>query len=304
MRRALTSDDHQGLRILGGVLFGAGALVLLIRRTSFADPWGDAAIFLTLWIPAVFLFGTGLAGARANAQPTAWQAVFTVFGLLLIPLSLFAFLNWIGGDTESSWNATWILGLSAALGLLAGVGAGVRYCTLIGSLLLAGAWLSVWDAILSGGLGDHLGATRWLLVAIGLILLLTAGVVASRRSEESSDFVTAAGVALVTAGAISVIAATTAGTLIVFTELKSSLFWDLELLVVSLGILAHGAVTGLRGPVYVGAAGLLAFIGQVGLDLDDKSPSGAVVGWPLVLLAIGALALAISVAPAFRRARS
>lgn len=301
VRRALGNDDHGTLRLLGGVLFGIGALVLLLRRTSFAEPWGSGAIFLTLAVPAVLLYGAGMVGARTGGRPNAWQATFTVFGLLLIPVTLFAFLDWVGGDTGSSLNGAWILALSAAFAFVAGLRGRVRYCCLIGSLLLVGAWLLLWDSILDGGLAAHIGTLRWLLVISGLLLLGGAAAIAMRQSDDSSDVVTGAGVALVIAGGLAGFAALSAGALVALTPFKSSLFWDLELLVVAAALLAHGAAAGVRGSTYVGALGLVAFIGQVGLDLDDSSPSGAAVGWPLLLLVAGALALAISVAPALRQ---
>jgi hypothetical protein len=304
VRRALTGDEHGTLRLIGGVLFGVGALVLLIRRTAFADPWGDGLVFITLLIPTVLLYGAGFVGARAGGRPNAWQSTFAIFGLALMPLTLVAFLVWIGGDQASSWNSAWIFGLSGVLGFVVALAAGIRYAALAGSLLLVVAWLYLWDAIISGGLGAHFSTSRWLLVAVGLVLLLAAGAVSMRRSEGiSSDIVTAAGIPLVVAGGLSGIAASVGGGLIVLTALRSSLFWDIELLVVSLVLLAHGIAIGLRGTAYVGVIGLVVFIGQVGLDLDDKSPSGHAVGWPLVLLVLGALALLAGFGPALRRGR-
>ena len=305
VRRALASDEHATLRMLGGVLFGIGALVLLYRRTYFADPWGDGAIFLTLAIPAVVLYGGGFIGARAAGRTSAWQSTFAVFGALLIPAALFAFLQWVGGDTNSSLNQAWILALGAIAGFAAGLAARVRYCCLIGAVLLALAWLTLWDEILSDGLQAHIGTLRWLLVAIGLILLLVASAVAMRGSDEggSSDVVTAATLALVAAGAVTGFAGLSGGILITATDLRSSVFWDLELLVAGLGALTYGTASGVRGPAYVGALGLGVLVVQLGLDLDDRSPSGAVVGWPLLLLIAGAAALAISLAPGLRNRR-
>jgi len=45
----------------------------------------------------------------------------------------------------------------------------------------------------------------------------------------------------------------------------------------------------------VGAVGLTIFVVIVGLDLDDSSPAGKILGWPLVLLILAAAALAASV---------
>ncbi len=76
---------------------------------------------------------------------------------------------------------------------------------------------------------------------------------------------------------------------------EPSLFWDIVLLVGSLALVVLGVFFRVRGPAYVGAIGLTIFIAIVGLDLDDSSPSGSVLGWPFVLLLLAAAALVASV---------
>ena len=76
---------------------------------------------------------------------------------------------------------------------------------------------------------------------------------------------------------------------------EPSLFWDIVLLLGSLALVVFGVFFRVRGPAYVGAIGLTIFIVIVGLDLDDSSPSGSLLGWPLVLLILAAAALAASV---------
>ena len=68
-------------------------------------------------------------------------------------------------------------------------------------------------------------------------------------------------------------------------------------------MVAFGVSTGVRGPVYVGGFGLLAFIYTVGFDLDSDTPSGSLLGWPLVLLIVALALLAASAVPALRRSR-
>jgi len=150
-------------------------------------------------------------------------------------------------------------------------------------------------------------------MVIALILLLIAAMVAVRGRPEGggSDLVTAAGLAAVwaaglvtlTTGLQGVIAPAGLPAEASTGTVGTSVFWDLVLLLSSLGLIAYGTVSGFRGPAYVGGIGLAIFIFIVGSDLDDSSPAGKVVGWPLILLLVAAALLVWSVVPALRRAR-
>ena len=66
---------------------------------------------------------------------------------------------------------------------------------------------------------------------------------------------------------------------------------------VSLLLIAYGARSLTRGPAYIGAIGLLVFIGVVGQDVVaafNAEEGRGVVGWPLILLIGGALLAAAS----------
>jgi hypothetical protein len=307
-RQLLSTDEGGGARALGGLVLASGLLVLLIRRTEFADPWGDGLVFWILFLTAGFLFGTGFLGARLSPTTYSWQRAFVVFGLVLIPAAGFAFVQWIGGNTDAPLNSAWIFLLTALAAFAAALIGGVRVGCLLGGIALIVTWLAVWHELLDEGIGGDLGTLRGLLIVIALILLLIAGVVAVRGRPEGggSDLVTAAGIAAVWgAGLLTV----TSGIGPVFTPLAvdtdpladTSLFWDLLLLLTALGLIAYGAVSGIRGPAYVGTVGLALFIFIVGSDLDDSSPAGKVLGWPLVLLLLGGALLAWSLLPALRR---
>ncbi len=311
VRELLRSDEGGGARTLGGLLLATGVLVLLFRRTAFADPWGDGAVFWLIFLTAAFLYGIGFLGARLSATTHGWQRAFVTFGLVLTPAAGLTFVEWIGGSTDAPLNTTWIFLLTALAGFAAALVAGVRVGCLFGGIALIIAWLGLWDELLSEGLGGDFGTLRGLLVVIALILLAIAAVVSVRGRPEGggTDVVTAAGLAAVGAGAIT-LATIVVGPFFVSpgvpgstvdSPFDTSVFWDLELLVASLGLLLYSGVSGFRGPGYVGALGLLSFIYVVGGDLDDSSPAGKVVGWPLILLLIGAALLVWSVLPALRR---
>jgi hypothetical protein len=78
-----------------------------------------------------------------------------------------------------------------------------------------------------------------------------------------------------------------------------SVVWDIWLLLISLGLVAYGAVMHARGPAYVGFVGLFAFALLQGFEvnarLEGDEPDMSFAGWPLVLLLIGAVAMAAGV---------
>jgi hypothetical protein len=316
VRELLRSDEGGSARALGGLLLATGILVVLFRRTSFAEPWGDGVIFWMLWLTAVFLYGAGFMGARLSPVTLGWQRAFVVYGLVMIVFAGFGFVEWVDGNNEAPLNIAWILGLTAVAGFAAALIGGVRIGCLLGGLALIGAWLGLWAELLDDGLGGDIGTLRGLLMVIALILLVIAMLVALRGRPEGggTDLVTAAGIAgvfaagVLTAGMgfgdtfITPVGASAEAT--ADGSAPTSLFWDAVLLLVSLGLVGYAAVTGFRGPGYVGVLGLVFFVYIVGLDLDDSSPAGKVVGWPLVLLLLAGALLIASVLPALRRRTS
>ena len=308
-RELLRTEEGGGARALGGLLLATGMLVLLFRRTEFADPWGDGAIFWILFLTSAFLYGIGFFGARLSPTTYAWQRAFVVFGLILLPLALLAFVQWVGGDSNAPLNTAWVFLVTALAGFAAALIGGVRVGCLLGGIALIIAWLGLWSELLDNGLGGDVGTFRGLLMVIALILLVIAALVAVRGRPEGggSDLVTAAGIAAIWgAGLLTLSDAFTSAILPAGfapePSVSTNLFWDAVLLVTSLGLIAYGSASGFRGPAYVGAIGLTLFIFIVGRDLDDSSPAGKVLGWPLILLLVAAALLVWSVLPALRRA--
>jgi hypothetical protein len=301
-RQMLASDGagRQVLRTVGGLLLGSGMLVVFIRRSdAFPDPWGDLALLLVLLAPCVFLYATGMLGARATGVWSPWHGVFLIFGTLLVAPVLFQFLEWVGGDTGAPLNVAWIFLVTAIAGAAAAVAAGVRYTLLLASLALIVAWLALWDEILTDGVFAEVGTLRWLLVAIGAVLLLLgAGARMAGGAQEAqapgNELLTGGGLAAVGAGAISFAALYTATVPGAVPSAQPTVFWDAYLLVVSVGAIVLAASLGVRGLAYAGAVGLAIFTLLVGLDLDDDQPAGKVLGWPLIVLVVGAVAFLAS----------
>jgi len=308
LRQIQSQDDSrtEALRALGGLLLGTGALVLLLRKSSFEDPWGDGLLLIAWLIPALILYGGGILAARAG-EPKAWHSVWVVFGILFVYGTLIQFLTVIDGDADAPLNTVWTLCVVAAVAAGAAVFARVGFGWLLAGLALAGAWLSLWEEILENGVADDIGTFRGLCMIAALGLVAGAWMIERRGRDrsEAAELVTAGGLAfLLGAGLVSLVGAF--GSLLVPFPTETtgsgiaqpSLFWDLVLLGGSIALIAAGSYARLRGPVYVGAAGILTFVLLVGGDLDDDSPAGSIVGWPLILLALALLAVAGSVAQA------
>jgi hypothetical protein len=307
-------DTRDSMRKLGGLLLGTAALMIFIRKSQ-GEPWGDFVLFLVLAIPAVLLYGGGVFTIKDTGGLRPWQAVFSVFGLIFVPLALVQFVQMIGGE-GSSLNTFWIFGITAALAGYAGVVAGIRFQLLAGSIALIVAWSALWNKILGDeGIAGHIGVYRGVLgiLAIGLL----AGALYLWRENPGSDdgaasatdpggdqglwkgseLFTGAGIAAVLACSLGIasIASLGAFPLADFNAPGTNLLWDTLLLVISLGLIAVGSTIGVRGPVYVGAIGLFLFLLIAGLDLDGDPPDPSNFGiWPIVLLVLGGLGLALS----------
>ena len=303
LKQLQSGDDSrtEALRALGGLLLGIGGLVLIIRKTTLLPgTWDDFPLFLVWLFPALILYGGGIMAARA-AEPRLWHSVWVVFGLVFVYGSLLQFIVLIDGDTDSSLNTVWTLCVVAAAGVGAAVFARVRFGWLVAGLALAVAWLALWDEILENGIGDDAGTFRGLCMVAAILLVALAWMIESRGREgdEAAEIVTAAGLIFVVgAGLVGLSDLSTlfvpVPTDVAPTEsgVKPSLFWDVVLLGGSILLVAAGGLTKVRGPVYVGGLGILTFVLLVGIDFDDDSPEGKLVGWPLILLLSAALAIA------------
>ena len=318
MNELLRPDDtRDALRELGGLLLGLAALMIYIRKGPFLSTndqqWAAFPVFLVLALPAVYLYGSILSRPQTG-ELRPWQAVHNVLGLILIPLALGEFVDVIGGTPTAALNVFWIAAAAAAAAFYAGARAGVRVQFLLGSLAVIVSWTALWDEILSGGIGAHWGVYRGLLGLVAIGLLAAAlyvwrnnpggddlGASATAPSGDlglwkASELLTGAGVAAVIGCALGITAIGNLNPLSGSTPpIQTSTFWDVMLLLVSLGLVALGSQIGTRGPVYVGAIGLALFLVIAGLDLDSEQPNPFKFGsWPWVLLIAGVIALGLS----------
>jgi hypothetical protein len=311
-------ETRDSLREIGGLLLGLAAAMIYIRKGPFlgVNPhqWAAFPIFLVVALPAVYLYGSILTRPQTG-ELRPWQAVHNVFGLIFVPFALAQFVDMIGGNPNAQLNFFWIFGVTAALAFYAGSRAGVRVQFLLGSIVVIISWTALWDKILSDGIGAHWGIYRGLLGILAIGLLAAAlyvwrnnpggddvGASATAPSGDlglwkASELVTGAGIAAVIACSLGITAIGNLNPLSGSTPpIQTSDFWDIMLLLVSLGLVAIGSQIGTRGPVYIGAIGLVLFLVIAGLDLNeglDANPFKFGV-WPWVLLILGLIAIALS----------
>ena len=287
--RPLALDRRDWLRLIGGMMFASGALVLLARKGS---DWSDWAIFLGLLIPTAVLLGLAFAGRMPVERP-GWQAAFLVFGTLLLVGTLIQLVIALKGEPREL-NLVWTFGLAGGVAVASSFVLRAPFQMLLGALLGVVAWLALWDKILSNPSGDTI---RWLIVVLAAIYIVGAILLLREGRPQASDLITAAGILAVLAAALSFAIAASglsqAGDALPGNVPKPGQGWNVFLLVVSLLLIGYGSRGRTRGPSYVGAIGLAGFIGLTGSDLVNrlKGEGGGVAGWPLILLIGGGVIL-------------
>lgn len=305
------------LRSTGGLLLASGAVALEIRKSA---TWGLGGRMAVALIPAILLYGLAMEaawrrkpGPRVDAEP--WQSVFAVFAVFLNAIWLTLLFRWAGA--HGALITIPALGLTAASAAYAAWRANVRFTALLAALAVVVAWLAAWNKLLH----PPADTNRWLLLIVGVGLAASAATLARRGRREASELVTAAGAAGVVAASAGVfvdllgfslnrvVRAVGLAHSVGGLNVKQHFVWDLLLLLIAVALIAYGSRARVRGPGYVGAAGLFVFLFSVGAQisarLSGRAPSGVVTGWPLALLAIGAILLVAGFAvPRVVRARA
>ena len=302
MAQALEPDPRGDLlRMIGGVLFTVGAAILFVRKT---DDWAAFPLLLAVGIPCAFVFARGAMGALAAGAVAPWHAVLMVAGVLLSVLAFGQLWDVVGIDTDSAGFGFLISICVAGLAAFASFRVGAAYQALLAGVAGIAAWLFFFEMILDDPSGS---AFRWLLLVLCVVYAAAAFALRERAAPQAPELVTAAGIAGVLVGLVGLVegAGSVLGAVLFDAQTLpggegQSFVWDLFLLVLSLALVAYGALAETRGPAYVGFVGLLAFAFIQGLEinalLEGDEPDSSFLGWPLILLLLGAVALAAGAA--------
>jgi hypothetical protein len=289
----LSFDRSDWLRLLGGMMFATGALVLLIRKGS---SWSDWAVFVGLLIPAAILLGLAFLG-RVPTGRQGWKAAFLVFGTILLLGALIQLVMAAHGHLRG-WNTVWTFAVAGAVAVFTSFALRAPFQTLLGAIFGIVAWLAFWGKVLSH---PQPSTFQWLLVVLAVIYFVAALVLVRAGRAQALDLITAASLAAVLAAAFTFaglaprFGGVSAASAIPSGVPKPSQGWNIFLLVVSLASIGFGSRGPTRGPSYIGALGLTAFIGLVGVDAVHRisgGSAGGVAGWPLILLVLGLIVAA------------
>jgi len=323
MRAASSGEDSRELlREVATLLLAAGASVWVLLEGSAL---GSFAALCILGLPAAIFLRAGLASPAAGRGSRPSQAVSTVVGLSLTLLALREFVDWVGssGDASNGINVFWTFGVVAALAAFAALERGIRFCLLFASLAATVSFSGLCQAVLPGGIEAHYGAYRALLLAWALVLASLATGLARGAGQravrgepvravesatspggnpslwQASELLTAAGLSAVLAGSLGILSAVEVFRLELGLEsARSSVGWELVLLVAAIALIATGARLGVRGPTWAGALGLILFTILVGFDIGGSPPQRGEFGaWPLVLVLLGAIGLVAASVP-------
>src|SRR4051812_273032 len=236
--RPATFDRADWLRLVGGMMFAAGVLVLTIRK---GQDWSKGAIFVALLIPAVTLLGLALLRQMPEGRQ-GWRAAFLVFGTLLLLGALLALVRALKGELREL-NLVWTFGVAAAVAVWTSLALRTPFQMLLAGLFGVVAWLALWDAILTNPQGDTI---RWLLIVLAVIYLVIALVLARADRPQAADLITVAGILAVLAAVLSFAIAGNsfirpAGDALPGSAPKPGQGWNVFLLVVSLFLIGFGA---------------------------------------------------------------
>ena len=298
MAQALQPDPRgDWLRMLGGVIFALGAVILFARKT---DDWAAFPLLLVVAIPCIAVFALGALGALATGAVGRWHAVLLVTGVLLSVLMFGQFWDVVGVDSDAPGFGFLLFLCTTVLAVFAAFRIGAAYQAFLAALAGIATWLFFWEMLLDD---PSTTAFRWLLLVLCVLYVVLAFALRDRDAPQGPEFVTAAGIAGVLVGTIGLVGA--GGALLFFGGVGGgtggdggqSFVWDVFLLLFSLGLVAYGAAAHVRGPAYVGFVGLLAFAiiqgAEVNALLEGDEPDSSVAGWPLILLLVGVAALVL-----------
>lgn len=297
MARALEPDPRgDWLRMIGGVVFAVGGAILWARK---GDDWAAFPLLLAVGIPCAAVFVVGAMGALAAGAVARWHAVLMVAGVVLSGLAFGQLWDVVGVDTDSAGFGFLLFVCVTGLAAFASFWVGAAYQALLAGVAGIAAWLFFFEMILDDPSGT---AFRWLLLVLCVVYAAVAFALRERDAPQAAELVTAAGIAGVLVGVVGVVDGAGGALGALFFDAPApggdgqSFVWDLFLLVFSLALVAYGAIAQTRGPAYVGFVGLLAFAVIQGFEinavLEGDEPDSSFLGWPLILILLGAAALA------------
>jgi hypothetical protein len=282
----------------GAIPLALSAVVIDLRMTQ----WSVGVRLVSVALIAVLILTMGWLTPLDGPAPAQYHSMLLITGLLPLLVALQLLAQALGANSlplpfAGAGRFAWTFAAEAAAAVACARRANSAACTLIAAL--AGA-VAVESAVrwLFGG---DLDTVRLVLFLLSLCFVAGAVRLRDGQRRHAVSLVNAAGLAALALATTYVvaIALTDQSTASGFSGVQSFGFgrasapvgWELFLLAIGFGLIGYAGSDREPGPAYVGVLVLLSFALMAG------SGHGTLVGWPLILLALGAVGLVLGLRP-------
>ena len=280
----------------GAIPLALSAIVIDLRMTQ----WSTGVRLVVVAGIAILILTMGWLTPLDGPAPAQYHSMLLVAGLLPLLLGLQLLAEVLGATSypppfAGAGRLAWTFAAEALAALACARRANSAACTLIAALAAAVAVESGVRWIFGG----DLGTIR--LVLFLLSLCFAAGAVRLRDGQRrhAVALVNAAGLAALTLGLTYAIAFSLERASLGSSSVQSFAFgrgsgpvgWELYLLAIGFGLIGYAGSDREPGPAYIGVFVLLSFAVMAGTG------HGTLIGWPLVLLALGVIGLVIGLRP-------
>ncbi len=251
--------------------------------------WLGASTRHLLYVAGVFALTGALAGYATRRAHVPYAAFLSALSTLIA--WLFVWDKILGSPSADTFRWLLVAGAGVLLliaGALARAGAGAAEDEALVRRATAREVASVggFTAVAAGVFG----------VLIGTVVGAVAGITGTSSSSSSSSAVTSG--SGIVRGSETITGPEVIHHSIIHTSGLQHPGWNVYLLVVSLALVWVAARARVRGLGYAGALGLLAFVISAGVQItrleSGRSSTASAGGWPLVLIILGAVTLAVS----------
>jgi hypothetical protein len=288
----LRPHPHRGDVIAAGAVPLALAAIVIEQRMT---QWSLGPRFAVVALISVLLLTLGWLAPLESEDPRAYHTVLLLSGLLPLILALVLLAEVLGAARPpGAGGICWTFAVEAVLAGVAARRFNSGACTLLAAL--AGA-IAVQELVVWAFKPHGLGTFRAVLLLLFFGFAAGATRLRDHRRRHAVQLINAAGLMALVLAATFMLAPTT---FIAVTTTSSgggggvAFGWELFLLAVGCGMIAYAGADREPGPAYIGTGVLLAFALLAGSPLEN---GGSLVGWPLFLLALGGVGLAIGLRP-------
>jgi hypothetical protein len=295
--RLRPAEGREAAAAVGAVSLGLAAWIIELRMTQ----WALGPRFVVAAAIAGVLLAMGWTVPRTGPLARPHQSLLLISGLLVLIIALQLLGEILAGHHHlGAGGEFWTLAVQAGVSAAAARRANSAGCTLIAAFAAAISLL----AFVGWAFHPHgFGTFRWILLVESLALAVAAIRLRTAFERHAVQLVNVAGLlalflVLTFVGAAAIgQAESRLGTTIPTTYIGSAgAGWKLYALLAMAALIAYAVVNREPAPGVIGAAIALSFAVLVGLH---GLSGGSLVFWPLFLLIVGGIGVAMSVSGGF-----